>query len=275
MAFQISKRPNIMKIVTWNINSIRIRLPLISDFISKFNPDIICFQETKTRNEFFPKEFFAKLGFTTIECHGEKSYNGVAIITKLPYKNLKCESFFNQDTRHMSMTLLNNIEIHNFYIPAGGDIVDVNLNKKFAHKLEYYDLITNHFKENYNPESKIIILGDLNTAPFEHDVWSHKQLINVISHTPIEVEKMLNLRDSIGFIDIGREFVPLDQKLYSWWSYRNKDWKKSNRGRRLDHIWCTQPLKKYIKDFFIAKEIRDCKNTSDHVPVIAEFDLDH
>ena len=101
--------------------------------------------------------------------------------------------------------------------------------------------------EKRSINDKIVAVGDFNIAPHEHDVWSSKQLKNVVSHTQPEITRLMKMQDSIGFVDVARHFVPMDEKSYSWWSYRNKDWKKSNRGRRLDHIWVTQPLQKMLQ----------------------------
>lgn len=116
-------------------------------------------------------------------------------------------------------------------------------------------------------------LGDFNIAPLEHDVWSHKQLLDVVSHTPVEVEKLGKMYGSLDWQDAVRHFVPTAEKCYTWWSYRNRDWKKSNRGRRLDHIWVTKPLMPHLKAHEIAKKFRDGDKPSDHVPVMVDVDL--
>ena len=121
--------------------------------------------------------------------------------------------------------------------------------------------------------SKTIIVGDFNIAPYEHDVWSHKQLLKVVSHTPAEVERLNALRDSLGWCDVARHFVAPEQKLYSWWSYRNRDWRKSDRGRRLDHIWVTPSLTSALQAFHIQKDARDWQQPSDHVPVVVDIAL--
>jgi exodeoxyribonuclease-3 len=126
------------------------------------------------------------------------------------------------------------------------------------------------FLLNRKPSDKLILVGDLNISPYEHDVWSSHQLRNEISHTMIEREKLIKLLNSMNFLDIGRETIPYSEKLYSWWSYRNRDWKKSNRGRRLDHIWATESLK-HFQNFQILKDARSWDKPSDHVPVICEF----
>ncbi len=128
-------------------------------------------------------------------------------------------------------------------------VVQRFLNNKFDHKLKFVDWMTDYFAAQ--KDKKIIILGDMNIAPLEHDVWSHKQLLKIVSHTPIEVEKMTRLQDSLNFVDTHRHFVDAKQKLYSWWSYRGLDPLTSNKGRRLDHIWATPNLKDQIKSMEI------------------------
>jgi len=121
-------------------------------------------------------------------------------------------------------------------------------------------------------------VGDLNVAPHEHDVWSHKQLLKIVSHTPVEVEKLGNVIDSHGWVDVARELVPDDEKLYSWWSYRAKDWRASNRGRRLDHIWVSPALKKAALGagrgaYRIHDDVRGWVRPSDHAPVTLSLAL--
>ncbi len=133
--------------------------------------------------------------------------------------------------------------IHNFYVPSGGDIPDTAINPKFAQKLTYLNSMAHRFEALAGPaRSASILVGDLNVAPLEHDVWSHKEMLGVVSHTPVEVDHLNAVITAGNWRDIGRQFVPADQKLYTWWSYRSHDWRASNRGRRLDHIWTTPDL---------------------------------
>jgi len=262
-----------MKIVTWNINSIRLRMPLLQDFVAQQDPDIICLQETKVTDELFPELEVRGLGYPYIIFRGQKSYNGVAILSKMPLIDpLKLDVAHIDDARHIAAILPDGTELHNFYIPAGGDEPDPVINPKFDHKLKSLDFIKDWFAKNRDPKKPMIAVGDFNIAPLEHDVWSHKQLLNVVSHTPIEVEKLSAMQDSLGWIDVPRYFVPEQEKLYSWWSYRNRDWKKSNRGRRLDHIWITEPLKDRLKSHVILSHMRDFQKPSDHVPVVMELE---
>lgn len=264
-----------MKIVSWNINSLRLRLPLLEKLVEQALPDVICLQETKVADEAFPLKKVKALGFDYVEFSGEKSYNGVAILSKFPLTKIEKIDVENYGhKRHISaaiQTEVGEVILHNFYVPAGGDIPDVVLNNKFDHKLKFVDWMTEHFASK--KDQKIIILGDMNIAPLEHDVWSHKQLLKIVSHTPIEVEKITRLQESLSFVDTHRHFVAPHEKLYSWWSYRAMDPLGANKGRRLDHIWATPNLKNYIKSMEIYRDFRVEIQPSDHVPIATIFDF--
>lgn len=263
-----------MRIVTWNINSIRLRLASLAKLTEDISPDIICLQETKVRDSEFPHEYVSNLGYQYIEICGEKSYNGVAILSRFKLENINFLKLVKQEPcRHIAVDLPGNITLHNFYVPAGGDIPDPHLNPFFAYKLAFLDHMAELFNHTDYLNKKIIMVGDLNVAPLEQDVWSHKQLLKVVSHTPIEIEKLSILQKTLNWQDANRHFVPHNEKLYSWWSYRNRDWRKSDRGRRLDHIWLTPPLLNNLKKAYIIKDARDWNLPSDHVPVIAEFEI--
>ncbi len=174
----------------------------------------------------------------------------------------------------MCVTLENGIELHNFYVPAGGDIPDPRLNPKFAHKLEFLGEMAAMFgKRRGKRQARTILVGDLNVAPLEHDVWSHKQLLDVVSHTPVETELLGEAKTAFGWTDVTRAFVPESENIYSWWSYRAQDWEESDRGRRLDHIWVSQGLKDAVTTQKIHRAARGWKQPSDHVPVTATFSL--
>lgn len=262
-----------LKIATWNVNSVRLRLDLLRRLAAEEAPDVVCLQETKVRDEHFPREEIAALGYRHMLVHGMKGYNGVAILSRIPLETQKtrgwCEK---QDCRHAIAGLPGGIELHNLYIPAGGDVPDPELNDKFAHKLRFVDEITDWFRAEGRKDRRMVLVGDLNIAPLETDVWSHRQLLSVVSHTPIEVEKLGRLQATLGWVDAARHFVPPEQRLYSWWSYRNRDWAASDRGRRLDHVWVTPPLGGSLKSARILRAARGWTGPSDHVPVIVELE---
>ena len=260
-----------LKLTTWNINSVRLRLPLAAKLLREHAPDILCLQETKCRDAEFPFSAFRDLGYAHIEVSGQKGYHGVATISKLPLSEPVRRDFCEKgDARHLSVSALvgdERIDIHNFYIPAGGDEPDITINDKFAHKLAFLDELAHWIATEKVAGRPAILVGDLNVAPLELDVWSHKALLNVVSHTPIEVEKLKAAIAAGPWTDALRHFVPETERLYTWWSYRSPDWKKNDRGRRLDHIWTSAALKPKLQSMTVLREARDWERPSDHVPV--------
>ena len=258
-----------LRLATWNINSVRLRLDNVRRFIAEEQPDVLCLQETKTPDDLFPRDAFAELGYRHQLVHGMKGYNGVAVLSRLEIAESGTQSWCQrQDCRHGIARLPGGVELHNLYIPAGGDIPDPAANSKFAHKLQFLDELAAWFASARRATQPMILLGDLNIAPLESDVWSHKQLLTVVSHTPVEVEKLDALQASAGFIDAVRRFIPPPERLYSWWSYRARDWEASDRGRRLDHIWVTQPLQAGLRSAAVHRHLRGWEKASDHVPVV-------
>ena len=261
-----------MRLVTWNINSVRLRIGLVGKLIDEQKPDVICLQETKTQDETFPHEAFAAKGYAHRHINGMKSYNGVAILSRIPFAKTGIKNWQDkEDCRHIFVELQNGTEIHCCYVPAGGDIPDPVANVKFAHKLGFMDEQAAWWAKADKKKSRILV-GDLNVAPLEHDVWSHKQMLDVVSHTPIEVEKFSRWQGAHKWVDAVRYFVPEDKKLYSWWSYRAADWVASDRGRRLDHVWVTPDLAPSLKAAHILRDARGWEpKPSDHVPVIVDI----
>ena len=260
-----------IKIATWNINSIRLREDHVCYLLTQHQPDIICLQELKSTTELVPTARFEELGYKHRAIRGQKSYNGVAIISRIPLMDVGFHDYCSKgDARHVSAKLNNGVEIQNFYIPAGGDIADREVNRKFAHKLDFLQEMKTNFKKERL--SKTIIVGDFNIAPLDEDVWSHKQLTEVVSHTPIEIEALQQVLMAGDFVDITRKDIPKGL-LFSWWSYRSPNWVVSNRGRRLDHIWATSDIAFKGHSSFIVREARSWERPSDHVPVFADFDL--
>ncbi|MGA3002874.1 MAG: exodeoxyribonuclease III [Acetobacteraceae bacterium] len=270
------KTAQTLRVATWNINSLRLRLGLLTDLVAALDPDVICLQETKVPDDLFPGDGPAALGYKHVVYRGMKSYNGVAILSRLPLKHVDFAPDWcgKGDCRHVSVELdlpSGPVELHDFYVPAGGDIPDREANPKYRHKLDFIAEARNWFAARSGLQ-RTILVGDLNIAPLEHDVWSHKQLLDVVSHTPPETEG-LNAWMNTCFIDAVRHFVPETEKVYTWWSYRNRDWKVANRGRRLDHVWVTPDLKDALLRHTILTDARDWTKGSDHVPVCVELGL--
>ncbi|MGE0564738.1 MAG: exodeoxyribonuclease III [Pseudolabrys sp.] len=269
-----------LKVTTWNINSVRLRIDLVAKFIKSVRPDILCLQETKCPDDAFPLKRFHRLGYQHVAINGQKGYHGVAVISRLPFDSLDIQNFCGKtDCRHIAVTLgeqarlRDPLTLHNFYVPAGGDEPDTEINPKFAHKLSFLDEMKAHRKLRPAKNERAILVGDLNVAPLEHDVWSHRQMLKVVSHTPIECEKFTAARDAGGWIDSMRVLTPEPTKLYTWWSYRAADWRAADRGRRLDHVWTSPAIADRVSQIRIAKDYRGAERPSDHVPVTATLDL--
>jgi exodeoxyribonuclease-3 len=262
-----------LRIATWNVNSVRLRLEGIARLVADHRPDVLCLQETKVTNELFPVAAIEELGFPYHALHGQPGYHGVATFSSRPILDANSiEDWCGKDhCRHQHLCLEGGIELHNLYIPAGGDIPDPAVNDKFAHKLNFLRALTAWLAGHGRPRAPTVLLGDLNIAPLETDVWSHRQLLKVVSHTPVEVEALDRLQASAGWIDAVRRMIPPEIRLYSWWSYRAQDWSASDRGRRLDHLWVTPDLAERVAEATVLRPARGWPRPSDHVPVIVEL----
>ncbi len=260
-----------LTVATWNINSIRLREDLVLRFLAEEAPDILCLQETKSPVDKVPLLQFAGLGYRHAVLRGEKGYNGVAILSRLPIEDAGHRDFCGRgDARHVAARLADGTLIHNLYIPAGGDEPDREKNPKFGHKLDFLAEARDWF--GVERPTRAILVGDLNIAPREDDVWSHRQLLRVVSHTPVEVEHLGAMQAAGGWVDVTRQDIP-QGRLYSWWSYRARDWQAADKGRRLDHVWATPDLASGAGGSRVVKAARGWERPSDHVPVLASFDI--
>ncbi|MCW6507251.1 exodeoxyribonuclease III [Lichenifustis flavocetrariae] len=269
-----------LTLATWNINSVRLRLPIVRRFIGEYQPDIVCLQETKCPDDQFPTADLRALGYEHIVVNGQKGYHGVAVLSRLPIASVERGLFCRHGhSRHLAVTLgeaagsASGLTIHNFYVPAGGDEPDPEINDKFAHKLHFLDCMEAAPGNGTLRSQRAVLVGDLNIAPLETDVWSHKALLSVVSHTPVEVERFGRVMRAGAWIDAMRQCIPAEQKLYTWWSYRSPDWAAADKGRRLDHVWVSQDLGAAVDDIRVIKEARGWDRPSDHVPVLATLQL--
>ena len=256
----------VLNLATWNINSVRLRVDLVCNLLKNEKIDLLCLQECKAPVEKIPLDVFANIGFPHMVARGQKGYNGVAIISRFPIKETSAIDFAGLGhARHIAAELENGIIVHNFYVPAGGDEPDRIKNEKFDQKLKYLSEMKDFFHKN-SPK-KSILVGDLNIAPLASDVWSSKQLLKIVSHTPVETDGLKRLIADGGWHDAVRAYFGDEQKLYSWWSYRARDWAASDRGRRLDHVWVSHDLADKILAVEIHREMRGVNKPSDHVPI--------
>ena len=266
-----------LRLASWNVNSVRLRADHIARFVAEAAPDVLCLQEIKCREGEFPAEVFADAGLPHLRIAGQKGWHGVAIASRLPIEDAPALEVCKMGHARAVSAKVAGVEVQNFYIPAGGDIADRELNPKFDHKLDFFERLTAEMKRR-DPAAPLAILGDLNVAPGENDVWNHKYMSRVVSHTPIEIEAMTALKDSLGFLDLAREMIPEPMKLASWWSYRALDFRKSARGLRLDHIWVSPGLRDAAfrsgaAACRIHDDVRAWDRPSDHAPVTADLVL--
>ena len=259
-----------LTVATWNINSVRLREEIVLRFLREEAPDVLCLQEIKSPVEKLPLAGFAALGYGHVVARGQKGYNGVMILSRLPIEDAGDRGFCGKgDARHVAARLESGTVIHNFYVPAGGDVPDPVANEKFRHKLDFLEEMRAWF--GAEQPRRAILVGDLNIAPREDDVWNHKALLKIVSHTPVEVEALAAVQGAGAWVDVTRAHIP-EGRLYSWWSYRAPDWDAADKGRRLDHVWATPDLAERSGASRILRPARGWAQPSDHVPVLAEFE---
>ena len=257
-----------MKIATWNINGINSRLDQVLDWCETNQPDVLCLQETKCVDARFPHRRLRAAGFPHVEFLGEKSYNGVAIISKYPLgdvqKNFPADG--EDAPKRLIAATVGGIRIVNTYVPHGTALGT----DKFTFKLDWLRRLRNYFDKNYRNEKKVLLCGDLNVAPHEFDVWKPSLWKDKMHFTKPERDAIQNVK-KWGFVDLFRQ-INEDAREYSWWDYFHHSFEK-DRGLRIDHIWASPPLADLCTDCWIDKEPRGWEHPSDHAPVVAEFRL--
>jgi exodeoxyribonuclease-3 len=260
-----------LTIASWNVNSVRARIAIVERFLREEAPDILCLQETKAEDKVFPADLFRDLGYVHQKLNGQRMHHGVAILSKLPLHDEGRHDWQdNGEARHVGARLDCGIRLENVYVPAGGDIPDRNQNPKFGQKLDFIERMTRWSEKLAEPT---LIVGDFNVAPLECDVWSHKALIDVVSHTPIECEALGKLQAAHDWVDIGRAHIPSPARNFTWWSYRSPDFTRNDRGRRLDHMWCSRSVAPQAVAHRVHEPCRGWERPSDHVPLVVELSL--
>lgn len=267
---------NRLSLATWNINSVRLRIERVTAFLKREKPDVLCLQEIKCLDDQFPRKAFEAAGYKHIHLSGQKGMHGVAIVSRRPMENLETPGLCMHGHARCAAVKVAGFELHDLYVPAGADIPDPEVNEKFAHKLDFIERMREVYATRAAKRSAapLLVVGDINIAPEENDVWSHRQLLDVVSHTPVETDGLKRILAEGRFTDIARAKHKPEEKLYTWWSYRAADWEASNRGRRLDHVWSSENLVPRFLGYDILRDARGWDRPSDHVPVIARFDLD-
>ncbi len=256
-----------MKLATWNVNSIGSRLGQVLSWCKSAGPDILCLQEIKCVDEKFPHRKFREIGYTHIAVHGERGYNGVAIVSKLPLTNIERNLPGDEDAaRRMIAATIDGIRIVNVYIPHGTKFGS----EKFAGKLDWIARLRRYFDERFEIDDELILCGDINVAPHEMDVWNPSLWRNKMHFSKPERDAIMELK-KWGFKDLYRH-INGSEREYSWWSNFHHDFEK-DRGLRIDHIWASPPMAETCTDCWIDKDPRGLEKPSDHAPVLAEFDF--
>jgi exodeoxyribonuclease-3 len=260
-----------LRIATWNVNSLRQRLDHLARFASAYGPDVVCLQETKVTDELFPTEDLAAMGFVHQLIRGQKGYNGVAILSRQPFEGHDHRVWCSRDDkRHLAARLPGGLELHNFYVPSGGPLPDPAKNDKFAHKLQFLTEMAD-WAHQHRRDANLLLVGDLNVAPLETDVWNHKRLLRSVGHTPVESAHIDRLLTLGGLHDVARHFVPPSEPLYTWWGYRFPQAFEKNYGWRLDHVLASSAALARIGGIEVVTETRTWSKPSDHVPVLVEL----
>ena len=264
-----------MLIATWNVNSIRTRLSQIIDWINQVKPDIICLQETKVMDDNFPIEPFEKLGYS-VEVYGQKSYNGVAIISKIKAENVK-KGFYGckdsdqnieifLDQKRLISAEINGIKIINVYVPNGSSLVS----DKFQYKINWLNCLASFLDEQEKEGQLICLMGDFNVAPSDLDIHDPNKYAGGIMASEIERNALNNVLQE-RLIDSFRVFEK-NEGHWSWWDYRNNSY-ELNKGWRIDHIYISKELSSKLKSCVIDSSPRENIRPSDHAPVMIDLNL--
>ena len=256
-----------MKIATWNVNSIRVRLQTVLDWMDKEQPDVLCLQEIKVTNELFPADSFEASGYQ-IAVSGQKTYNGVAIVSKYEIRELQTEfpEYEAEGQKRFIAATIGQVRVVNVYVPNGS----APDSPKFIYKLEFISQLRNYLEQLHQPEEYLILVGDFNIAPEARDVYDAEEMEGEIGFHPKERAALRALKDW-GFEDVFRRHHEKGG-LYSWWDYRAGAFRR-DMGLRIDHIWATTPLAALSVESGMDREQRSLPKPSDHIPVWARFDL--
>ena len=253
-----------MKIASWNVNSLKVRLPHVLDWLDSANPDVLALQETKLLDENFPKDEIEATGYQ-VSYAGQKTYNGVAIISKQPCVDIVTDiPNLDDPQRRIMAATIDGVRILNLYVVNGAELES----EKFQYKLNWLDKVTEFIEADKKNHDNYIILGDFNIVPEDRDLYNPEKPTERILCSTLERDALQRILD-LGFTDTFRLFDQ-PEKTYSWWDYRQMAFRR-NRGFRIDLILASKAMKKKCQSSVVDKEPRKLERPSDHAPVVAEF----
>ena len=260
-----STSSNILRVATWNINSIRKRIELLGQWLQEQKPSIVVLQETKTPDSSFPHRELLLHGYSSV-FYGQKSYNGVAVLANCAIDDVRYgfQNGWDSENKRLIAVLVKGVWIINVYAPQGASVDS----SKFEYKLQFYQNLYEELQTRYSQEQPVILLGDLNIAPAAQDLFNPKEMEGKVSFHPKELDALQQLKDW-GLHDLFRHLTP-SGNYYSWWDYRGGALQK-DQGMRIDHIFITNALLHQSQSCWIDKETRTKPFPSDHAPVIADF----
>lgn len=254
-----------LTLVTWNVNSLRARLETVTRWLQEYRPDVACLQETKVADEQFPREPLEALGYQ-IAMHGQRTYNGVAILSRLPLVDVApgFDGKGGDEQKRLIAATMDGIRVVNAYIPNGQEVGS----EKFAYKLDFFKQLKRYFDRHHTPKEPVVLVGDFNVAPAPEDVFDHEEMDGQVCYHPDERKALEKLR-SWGFVDQFRRLHP-EPGYYTWWDYRQASFQR-DRGLRIDHVWTSPALTPRTEACWIDRDERARDKASDHAPVVVTF----
>lgn len=256
-----------LKIATWNVNSIRVRMEMLLDWLKKQNPDVVCLQETKVEDHQFPEQELRDAGYNSIYM-GQKNFNGVAILSRFPISESKYGFLngFDRENNRLISGVVEGITFIDVYVPQG----QTTDSQKFSYKLEFLNELVKDLAQRFKNDQPLVLLGDLNIAPDDRDVTSPEAMQGLVSFHPKEHEMLQKLR-GWGLHDLFRKFNQ-EAHQFTWWDFRTRGFER-NDGMRIDHLWVTSWVLKKAQSCVVDVENRSLPKPSDHAPVISVINL--
>jgi exodeoxyribonuclease-3 len=256
-----------MRIATWNVNSLNVRLPRVEEWIGYAQPDILCLQETKLSDATFPAMAFAALGYDAVH-HGGGQWNGVAILSRVGVEDVVegfCQGLeADHDTRLLSATC-GGVRVSTVYVPNGRTLVDPH----YQYKLSWLERLRQHLESTASPDEPVVVCGDFNVAPEDRDVWDPRRFRGS-THVSEPERKALRRLEDWGLQDALRILYPDTDRLYTYWDYRAGDF-HMHRGMRIDLMLVSKPLAERVSWAVVDRNARKGKLPSDHAPLVVDF----